>query len=80
MGLTSWFSSTSAAPAGAPTRSTREECWKHRDAFFGCLDARNIGVPHGPEHKQQGGCEGEDKAYQGACAASWVSRDRKSVV
>ncbi|KAL8279560.1 hypothetical protein RQP46_008122 [Phenoliferia psychrophenolica] len=72
MGLTSWFSSSPAAPAGAPTRSSREECWKHRDAFFGCLDAKNIAVPHGPDHKANGGCEKEDKEYQGACAASWV--------
>lgn len=78
MGLTSWFYSfySSPATAAAPTRSTREECWNRRDTFFACLDKEGISVPNGPEHvarKGKAACVGENKAYEGSCAQSWVS-------
>ncbi|KAM0750062.1 hypothetical protein T439DRAFT_326029 [Meredithblackwellia eburnea MCA 4105] len=72
MGLGSWFSGSPASSTAAPTRTTREECWARRDEFFACLDAKGISVPNGPEHKTKGGCEKEDAAYRGSCAASWV--------
>ncbi|KAK4699395.1 cytochrome c oxidase assembly factor 6, partial [Phenoliferia sp. Uapishka_3] len=72
MGVSSWLGGSTATAPPRLSRKEREECWKHRDNFFGCLDAKGISVPHGPDHKAKGGCEKEDGEYQKACAASWV--------
>ena len=81
-----WLSSTpKAAPPEAskdggfiaPDRSTRQRCWEGRDSFFKCLDENGI-IDSVKEHEKASKlCSPELKAFEGACADSWVSRTNK---
>lgn len=78
-----WFSSTPkpAAPEPsqdggyiAPDRSAREQCWHGRDSFFKCLDANGIIDSVKEDERARKLCAPELKAFESACADSWVSR------
>jgi len=51
-------------------REERQKCWSTRDAYFTCLDVLGIITPgeEAPSKK----CKTERKAYEKACAKSWV--------
>lgn len=71
-------SSSQQTSTPAPTREARQACWEHRDVYFGCLDKESVAVPgqEGIESK----CANEREIYGKECAASWVSRRRRSLV
>ncbi|KAN0066123.1 hypothetical protein ACQY0O_000217 [Thecaphora frezii] len=65
MALFSPSSSTSAASASssssstAPTRSGRQACWTHRDAYFACLTKHQVSVPPGTDMSDGRGAIGK---------------------
>lgn len=52
-----------------PSRAERKACWGARDAYYACLDAKDVSEPG----TEQGACDPAMKAYGGSCAKSWVS-------
>ncbi len=54
----------------SPQREERQKCWNTRDAYFACLDVLGIVVPG--EEASNKKCKVEKKAYERACAKSWV--------
>ncbi|KAK5173009.1 uncharacterized protein LTR77_003131 [Saxophila tyrrhenica] len=82
-----WFSTTSPSTTSpepsqdggfiAPDRSARQQCWEGRDAFFQCLDRNNIVDSVKESDKAQKACAPELKAFEGACAESWVTYFKK---
>jgi len=54
----------------SPQREERQKCWNTRDAYFACLDVLGIVVPG--EEASSKKCKVEKKAYERACAKSWV--------
>jgi len=63
------FTSSNSNPEPTPTRSERQTCWSHRDAYFSCLDVNSIVKP-GSEPSSI--CSKEKKNYEGSCLKSWV--------
>lgn len=59
-----------------PNRTQRQRCWEARDSYYACLNALNIMSPGDEADK----CSKEVKAFQSACAASWVSSGLQSAV
>ncbi|PWN18453.1 hypothetical protein BCV69DRAFT_234239, partial [Microstroma glucosiphilum] len=71
-----------------PTRSSRQACWDHRDAYFSCLTANSILVPPGTDTSDGRGppktanettaardedpCKDKRSGYEANCAKSWV--------
>jgi cytochrome c oxidase assembly factor 6 len=83
-----WFTSsnsgttTNAQPSNdggfiAPDRSAREQCWYGRDAFFKCLDRNDIIDSVKEDDKAKKLCASELKAFEKACADSWVTYFKK---
>jgi cytochrome c oxidase assembly factor 6 len=60
--------SADAAPP-FPSRAERKACWGARDAYYACLDSKNVTEP-GTE--TGGACDPQMKEYAGSCARSWV--------
>lgn len=60
-----------------PSRTERDKCHKHRDAYYDCLRLNQgqykVFVP-GKEEKSV--CRKERDAYKGSCAASWGTLSR----
>ncbi|EPQ31941.1 uncharacterized protein PFL1_00140 [Pseudozyma flocculosa PF-1] len=53
-------SGSSGAPATvAPTRSERQACWTHRDAYFGCLTRNKVTIPPGTDMSDGRGAIGK---------------------
>ncbi|TFK21481.1 hypothetical protein FA15DRAFT_623934 [Coprinopsis marcescibilis] len=64
-----WFSSSKKPEEeNTTTRQNRQQCWTARDAYFTCLDDRNV-VKAGEEGNA---CSTEKKAYEANCAKSWI--------
>lgn len=61
----------------APDRSARQQCWDGRDAFFQCLDRNGIIDSVKEPEKARKACGPELKAFEGACAESWVTYFKK---
>lgn len=57
-----------------PTRSERQVCWAARDAYFACLDARNIDDPLAPASRKEADtfCGAESQVLDRDCAVQWV--------
>lgn len=54
----------------APSRSQRQACWDARDAFFQCLESKDILDADGDVANKQ--CGKFKQPYHGNCAQSWV--------
>ncbi|EOQ99618.1 Cytochrome c oxidase subunit 6B-like protein [Wallemia ichthyophaga EXF-994] len=50
------------------TREERQACWSARDKLFDCLGS----TPTSDNEEIKRMCPREFKAYEGACAASWI--------
>lgn len=64
----------------APDRSARDKCWSGRDAFFKCLDENDIIDSVKEDEKARKLCAPELKAFEAACADSWVTYFKKRKV
>ncbi|KAL1973131.1 hypothetical protein VTN31DRAFT_6673 [Thermomyces dupontii] len=67
-------SSKKASDGGqiAPDRSSREQCYNARDAFFACLDRHDIldAVKNDAEARRK--CGKEIAEFESACSKTWV--------
>ncbi|PGH12356.1 hypothetical protein AJ79_04304, partial [Helicocarpus griseus UAMH5409] len=74
-----WFSSPPASTSPkasdggsiAPDRSSRQQCYIARDAFFNCLDTNNIVDAVKDDKTARAKCPTEIVEFEGACSATW---------
>lgn len=58
------MSDAAKKPANPVSQEARAECYKHRDAYFECVDAQAGGASRD--------CSSARKLYEGACLPSWI--------